>query len=84
MTFAGYVLFCANNRDFRAIGNDHCYGLGDITGPAGIYTGIGNIAPTEIHTATGTNAAAGIKSSVFLTLYFVFPSIWLIFRFKKN
>ena len=34
--FADYNPFCANNRDPGATGNDQCYGVKDISGPAGI------------------------------------------------
>ena len=41
LSFADYNPFCANNRDPRATGNDQCYGVKDISGPAGINAAAG-------------------------------------------
>ncbi|CAH3153714.1 unnamed protein product [Pocillopora meandrina] len=39
--FTDYNPFCANNRDPGATGNDQCYGVKDISGPAGINAAAG-------------------------------------------
>ena len=39
--FADYYPFCANDRDPGATGNDQCYGVKDISGPAGINAAAG-------------------------------------------
>ena len=39
--FADYNPFCANDRDPGATGNDQCYGVKDISGPAGINAAAG-------------------------------------------
>ena len=41
LSLADYNPFCANNRDPGATGNDQCYGVKDISGPAGINAAAG-------------------------------------------
>ncbi|XP_058953101.2 uncharacterized protein [Pocillopora verrucosa] len=41
LALADYNPFCANNRDPGATGNDQCYGVKDISGPAGINAAAG-------------------------------------------
>ena len=65
---ADYNPFCANNRDPGATGNDQCYGVEDISGPAGI------------NAAAGINAVAGIKPGVMQALLLVFMSICFLFN----
>ena len=71
LALADHNPFCADNRDPGATGNDKCYGVKDISGPAGINTD---------KTIT-TNAAAGIKTNVFQAFLSVFPTIWFFFSF---
>lgn len=71
LALADHNPFCADNRDPGATGNDKCYGVKDISGPAGINT----------DKPITTNAAAGIKTSVFQAFLSVFPTIWFFFSF---
>ena len=75
LAFADHNPFCADNRDPGATGNDQCYGVKDISGPAGIDAFLSTDKPIT------TNAAAGIKTSVFQAFLSVFPTIWFFFSF---
>lgn len=75
LALADHNPFCADNRDPGATGNDQCYGVKDISGPAGIDAFLSTDKPIT------TNAAAGIKTSVFQAFLFVFPTIWFFFSF---
>lgn len=75
LALADHNPFCAGNRDPGATGNDQCYGVKDISGPAGIDAFLSTDKPIT------TNAAAGIKTSVFQAFLSVFPTIGFFFSF---